>query len=1842
MRIKGITSKLKGCFTAKRLIVFVLLLVISFQSPTQLLSKYHPKNPCVMVLSYQVGSNTYRVDGEPKGPMDVAPEIKHSRMFLVIRYITSEIEGTMMMWDSINRRVTIVLPSGIRLNLWIGNPQVEVEQPDGTISKKWIDEENHELAPYIKDPGYTMLPMRFVAEYLGADNIFWHSDSMTVDLEFVDYDCLFNTKSLMGRVEETTDLTDGTALIIFTDSDGEAHTFYSRVDLKGEGFEQTLLDYTGFANLKIQDDWIFSWSPIPDHEPFGILKNIEFKQLDLILDATVHRNSNWGKVELTHHGYDGILYFNLMINNNWVIKNRAVLNHVKNGDDQLLHFTIDLGSNPGERIENIEYSASLKPEISAEKPKLTFTSEVGRGRISMMGGLDDFSGHQISSVPIKSPDPPGVQGSGKTEKNCSHKDFPNQQCGDKECTPTTISNSLQFLKKKNFHLKLSEEQTSIDQMKTATSWSSSNFGVPVQTWWVGKKKFMDRNEFRIITRRFYNFDSVMAELQKGNAVELSVWNKDKTTGKTFYGHTVSVTGISKSEDAYEIDYVHDCEQDDRKSGTEGIWTTTYQAKQRIFVGGDPMMNGSKYYYFIVEIPKEAENNSSTPIPIIPSQKRQVGADSITIITDPSSNRLNTISIYELKNDQFVEDVIFENEPVYITKQTPMSTVSIPAGILKSEKKYCFVASSQQITGNPCGISHPVEFITTTETPKWITGFLDGAITDGTVDFTAFDSKTSKQRYKINNDIFESFHEFWLSDYKGFARIYVNPNGIIYDWFALPWMKNEAESFQAFPIHIDSVFEGDDTSYFRGSDTNGIRKIFEYNPKKHFGIRKNSNYIVSGNRLWWENEFTLEKIKPNINPNFESRWINCEINSYEDGILYVQLPTGDASFDFFAKATDANNENIEGYTGCAEILVVADTVINWNAKPQQSVCGFISNINFYQLNLEIDNINKNNSNWFQAEFFSTGYRKPLFLNLSVNSSWVVQNMLIPPMYKGPLNFSFGLENIGGNRINSVLYGYSLTPNIRYTKPVSTRNANVLGRDIIINLDNKISLENIKELSPPTASILGTRIKNSATLGDFSIQNYDTRESIPGIVSSSLNYLYETNNLYLYRKRFDTGAMKIATQWNKDTGCRLNDGEAFEELSWWKTLKKHFVTEKLPFQINRLSELDQIISELKTGNPILLNASRNNEHYTVSITSAFETETGDFIFDITHDTNQSNPEAGIITERITIDSKMETITGGIWINGCKKFQFYSLQSLTKKRPNISLTKPTNTSNVLTPYPTFQWNFEEQNISTVYSFYLYKISSGQTVSDSTKGKPVFSTHGIINNSFKFPKNQLPLERNTQYIWFVESYEPARLIVARSPIFTFSFSPLECEDIRGEILSGGIDPNSGSVFIEFRQCAVSKAFIVKSRKNIYDNQNQSKIIGFKGCATVCVVRTDDGLYLDSWQIIEGDCCIDEPCSVVRGIIIKVVETTTQYPILVEFRPCGETKTELVANTDIPDMSTGKSLLNYTGCAEVCYLDSGLIQSWTAIPDSEKCCDEICNNLYISWATSDGFPPVILTCPGRTHNLENIIRLKNDCKEDNIEARITISSSWGGLLSYDTKTINPRNVVTQSVSFISPESFPAELTINIEYNNIQKDYIIPILGLTDCDKCCDIQTNWTDSTITKYGSPPKILACEDDETELEFKIVNNCKLETKGRIFLERRGKNIDYIKVSKQTYTLDSHEEKIITFKIQLDKTNLASKDWRVVTESECGEKEKLDFKITQKRDCKKEITTKIQVLEMDCVDGLIETVDLNTGGKWTLKVKKTECNKFQPGTCWLITGEEISKNKIEVEKSEQIDCF
>jgi hypothetical protein len=141
---------------------------------------------CKLVLKYQVGSPLYWVNDDSRGPMETPPVIINSRMFLVIKYVTGEIDGTKLEWIASQREVKITTRKGDVIELWIGKKDAKING-----RQIQIDPNNPKVVPVINN-GRTLLPMRFVGENLGAtgsDGIKWFEPTKTVELHVDDPVC---------------------------------------------------------------------------------------------------------------------------------------------------------------------------------------------------------------------------------------------------------------------------------------------------------------------------------------------------------------------------------------------------------------------------------------------------------------------------------------------------------------------------------------------------------------------------------------------------------------------------------------------------------------------------------------------------------------------------------------------------------------------------------------------------------------------------------------------------------------------------------------------------------------------------------------------------------------------------------------------------------------------------------------------------------------------------------------------------------------------------------------------------------------------------------------------------------------------------------------------------------------------------------------------------------------------------------------------------------------------------------------------------------------------------------------------------------------------------------------------------------------------------------------------------------------------------------------------------------------------------------------------------------------------------------------------------------------------
>jgi len=132
----------------------------------------------IITIILQIGNPYMAVNGisqEIDPGRGAKPVIKNGRTLIPIRAIVEVLGGTVE-WDGTTKKVAVTLKD-TTIELWIGKPQATVNG-----QTKWIDDANHKVMPEIIN-GRTMLPLRFVAENLGAD-VVWDGTTKTITITY--------------------------------------------------------------------------------------------------------------------------------------------------------------------------------------------------------------------------------------------------------------------------------------------------------------------------------------------------------------------------------------------------------------------------------------------------------------------------------------------------------------------------------------------------------------------------------------------------------------------------------------------------------------------------------------------------------------------------------------------------------------------------------------------------------------------------------------------------------------------------------------------------------------------------------------------------------------------------------------------------------------------------------------------------------------------------------------------------------------------------------------------------------------------------------------------------------------------------------------------------------------------------------------------------------------------------------------------------------------------------------------------------------------------------------------------------------------------------------------------------------------------------------------------------------------------------------------------------------------------------------------------------------------------------------------------------------------------------
>jgi hypothetical protein len=166
-----------------------------------------------VTLQFQIGKEEYLKNGSPL-KMDTTPTILENRTYLPLRSV-AEALGAQVEWNQKEQKVTVTTTfpvhftdtktdttfTATRLELWINQPEARVTTATlyynsltTTTATIPLDPSNPQVVPLVLPPGRTMLPLRFVAESLGAQ-VLWDQESQQITV-------LYNLPGLIQAKEK--------------------------------------------------------------------------------------------------------------------------------------------------------------------------------------------------------------------------------------------------------------------------------------------------------------------------------------------------------------------------------------------------------------------------------------------------------------------------------------------------------------------------------------------------------------------------------------------------------------------------------------------------------------------------------------------------------------------------------------------------------------------------------------------------------------------------------------------------------------------------------------------------------------------------------------------------------------------------------------------------------------------------------------------------------------------------------------------------------------------------------------------------------------------------------------------------------------------------------------------------------------------------------------------------------------------------------------------------------------------------------------------------------------------------------------------------------------------------------------------------------------------------------------------------------------------------------------------------------------------------------------------------------------------------------------------------------
>lgn len=277
------------------------------------------------------------------------------------------------------------------------------------------------------------------------------------------------------------------------------------------------------------------------------------------------------------------------------------------------------------------------------------------------------------------------------------------------------------------------------------------------------------------------------------------------------------------------------------------------------------------------------------------------------------------------------------------------------------------------------------------------------------------------------------------------------------------------------------------------------------------------------------------------------------------------------------------------------------------------------LQFYQLSFDYGGPFYSDSDWGAADLTFIGDTSTIFyFNLTVDTTWAVENIPILSVNGHAISQTQRIWfDIGdsGVYINSLGYGFSLTPDTIALKPALT-NSTTVSPYVVITHSGAAGNPGTGDPPPPADKQKGGKVISAAPTNHdgFPNQECGKNECVPAAISNSLQWLNAYHNLTMNPSDISITSLGIGLK--KDT-TGVNKDSIVDRK------QKYCIAKKLPVttQKVRAQEFESIIKEMNDAQDVeLILKKLDGGYHAVSVIGIAKIKTGKFAVTISEDTQQ----------------------------------------------------------------------------------------------------------------------------------------------------------------------------------------------------------------------------------------------------------------------------------------------------------------------------------------------------------------------------------------------------------------------------------------------------------------------------------------------------------------------------------------------------------------------------------------------------------------------------------------------